>query len=72
VTVIQNDDAELYGNWLADAVQRVAALPAEERLVFINAWNEWAEGCHLEPDQRHGRSFLETTRRVMTGAGDRP
>jgi len=72
VTVIQNDDAELYGNWLADAVQRVAALPAEERLVFINAWNEWAEGCHLEPDQRHGRSFLEATRRVMTGAGGGP
>lgn len=65
VTVIQNDDAELYGKWLFDAVERVACLPAEERIVFINAWNEWAEGCHLEPDKQNGRRFLEATREVM-------
>lgn len=45
-----------------DAERRHAQ--AEERIVWINAWNEWAEGNHLEPDLRGGRGYLEATREV--------
>jgi len=64
--VIQNHDAALYGKWLRHSLQYVMNYEEEERIVFINAWNEWAEGCYLEPDLRNGRRFLEATAREMS------
>lgn len=64
--VIQNTDPEPYEAWLRAATQR-AAQDGGDGLIFINAWNEWAEGCHLEPDQVVGRGFLEATLRAKSG-----
>ena len=50
-----------YGHWLQQLLRQEAGrpLPDDEKLVFVNAWNEWAEGNHLEPCQRWGRAYLE-------------
>lgn len=64
-TVLQNEDGELFKKFLEISRDQVSLYPEEEQLIFINAWNEWAEGCHLEPDLKHGRKFLEVVKSVF-------
>ena len=55
-----------YGIWLENACRLALQAPDQsERIVFINAWNEWAEGAHLEPDLHYGYAYLRETARVL-------
>lgn len=56
---------ELYGCWLSHTMKSFIPFSDEENFIFINAWNEWAEGNHLEPDQKWGRQYLEETRKAI-------
>lgn len=61
-----NASPELYQTWLKDSIKYVKAYPSpENHIVFINAWNEWAEGAHLEPDKRYGYAFLDATKQAI-------
>lgn len=64
-TIIQNNEPSIFGQWVSKAIANVGSYPEEERFVFVNAWNEWAEGCHLEPDRKHGRAFLEALKEAI-------
>jgi lipopolysaccharide biosynthesis protein len=67
--VYVNSGPEAYEYWLGKAVEHmITNYGGGERMVFINAWNEWAEGAHLEPDRRYGRRYLEATRNVLSVA----
>jgi hypothetical protein len=55
-----------YELWLRKIVlQTLCRSSVDEPLVFLNAWNEWAEGTHLEPDETHGRAWLEATQAAL-------
>ena len=56
-----------FRRWLTEAVRAVADRPFSERVVFVNAWNEWAEGAVLEPSDRFGSTFLQAVRDVVYG-----
>jgi len=59
------NDPSLYGGWLEQVLRGRKPLGTDEDFVLVNAWNEWAEGNHLEPCQRWGRAYLEATRRAL-------
>ena len=61
-----NSSPESYNDWLSQAISFVRKNRShDDRFVFINAWNEWAEGCHLEPDQRFGYAWLNATKLAL-------
>lgn len=54
-----------FRRWFNAAVSAVADRDREHRLVFVNAWNEWAESAVLEPTLRFGKSYLMAIRDVL-------
>jgi hypothetical protein len=63
--VLENFSAKLFGAYLEKALAQVAHRANAERLVFIKAWNEWAEGNFLEPDEQFGTALLDTIRETV-------
>ena len=67
--IIPNGTPANYEYWLARSIELTKNTHQDrESFVFINAWNEWAEGCHLEPDRKYGHQFLEATLRAASNS----
>ncbi len=63
---LTNSSPAKFKEWLSFLHKNFKPHSAEENLVFINAWNEWAEGCHLEPCQKWRSGYLNAVKEVFT------
>jgi lipopolysaccharide biosynthesis protein len=64
--IIHGSTPETYERWVHTAALR--ALELERHLLFVNAWNEWAESAVLEPTARWGEAYLAAHRRGVEAA----
>lgn len=55
-----------FQQWMQDIIYESKKIHSrEENIVFVNAWNEWAEGAHLEPDMKYGYANLKAVRTAI-------
>ena len=64
--ILHGSTPAFYELWVRDAATRALAL--ERPILFVNAWNEWAEAAMLEPTERWGDAYLAAHRRGVEAA----
>lgn len=58
-TTLNDANPADFGEAVARCAEFLRERPAQDRIMTINAWNEWTEGSYLEPDTEHGTAYLE-------------
>ncbi len=64
-TIIQSPSREEFADFLRAKIRQTHDVYKTD-CIFINAWNEWAEGTYLEPDTDNRYMYLEAIRDVLS------
>lgn len=66
--VLSEYSPEKFYSWLRLIIEETKRrFKPDERFIFINAWNEWAEGTYLEPDKKYGYTNINTAAKAIYG-----
>lgn len=63
---LKNSTPQKFEQWLKYLSDHIANKTDDNNFIFINAWNEWAEGNHLEPCQKWGHQYLEAIKKITS------
>lgn len=56
---------ENFETHLSDALELVKDKDDEHKILFLQSWNEWAEGNYVEPDLKYGHGYLDAIRKYI-------
>ena len=63
--LLHNSTPQYFEQHIRDVFDKVKDKPAQQKIVFLKSWNEWAEGNYMEPDMKWGMQYLQTLKRVL-------
>jgi hypothetical protein len=65
--VFKNNEPVIFKKFFAESIETLKSMnfKSEENIIFINAWNEWAEGNYLEPDDKFEWKYLKVVKEVL-------
>lgn len=63
--IVYGNNADLFKEELKRVKTKMVNGKSASDILFINAWNEWAEGNHLEPDLLNNTDFLNAIQEVF-------
>jgi hypothetical protein len=64
-TIIKGATPARFKYWLQELLSVIDNRPEDKKLIFLNAWNEWAESAYIEPDERYGYAYLEALKEIV-------
>lgn len=64
-TILHNSTPQLFKKHIKNVLDIVMKKPLEDRIIFLKAWNEWAEGNYMEPDLKYGKSYIKTLKETL-------
>jgi lipopolysaccharide biosynthesis protein len=63
--ILDDSTPAYFKEWYQKVATDFEPYSEQENFIFINAWNEWAEGNHLEPCRKWGRQYLEAIKEYL-------